>query len=218
MTKLICGIDDAGRGPVIGPMVLAGVLIEESKQEDLKSIGVKDSKLLTPRKRFFLYGKIKKFVKAYKIVKAEPYEIDKLNHHGINLNYLEALKAAEIINYLKPEKIFLDCPSPNLKAWKNDVYENIKHKNVELVVEHKADQKFPIVSAASIIAKVIRDYEIKKIKEKIGVDFGSGYSSDVRTIEFLKHNIDKYPEIFRKTWSTYSNKKEGKKQKSLKEF
>lgn len=199
-------------------MVLAGVLIDESKEEDLKSIGVKDSKLLTPRKRYFLYGKIKKIVKAYKIVKAEPYEIDKLNHHGINLNYLEALKAAEIINYLRPDRVYLDCPSPNIKAWKSDVYENLKHKKVELVVEHHADQKFPSVSAASILAKVIRDYEIKKIKEKIGVNFGSGYSSDPITREFLKHNIDKYPEIFRKTWSTYKDQKESRKQKSLKDF
>ena len=161
---------------------MTGVLIDESQEGDLISLGVKDSKLLTPRKRQFLYGKLKKLVKTYKVILVQPYEIESHNHHGVNLNDIEALKAAEIINELKPDKAYLDCPSPNIRAWKNKVYENLKNKSIELIVEHKAE-KYPSVGAASIIGKVIRDYEIEKIKEKIGVDFGSLHFNEEVLIE-----------------------------------
>jgi len=215
---LICGIDDSGRGPVLGPMILVGVCVEEKDEEKLKSIKVKDSKLLTPKKRQELYKKILKIAKSYEISITQPLEIDSTNYQGISLNDLEGIKAVEIINVLKPDKAFLDCPSPNKKAWQNFIYERLKNKKVELIVEHKADQKFPVVSAASIIAKVTRDEEIEKIKKQVKVDFGSGYSHDEKTIKFLKENLEKYPEIFRKTWATVKNLKKEKKQKKLEEF
>ena len=215
---LICGIDDAGRGPVIGPMVLSGVLVNEEDIESLKAIGVKDSKKLTPRKRVYLFNKIVKIVKKYSILTVFPEEIDGKLNHGINLNDIEAIKSAQIINELRPSKAIIDCPSPNLKAWKNDVYELLEDKNVELIIEHKADSNHVECGAASILSKVTRDLEIEKIKRKIGVDFGSGYSSDPITKKFLKDNIEKYPEIFRKSWSTYRDNKGTKLQKKLEEF
>lgn len=215
---LTCGIDDAGRGPVIGPMVLSGVLVKEEDIESLKSIGVKDSKKLTPRKRVYLFNKIIKIVKKYSILKVFPEEIDGSLNSGINLNDIEAIKSANIINELNPQKAIIDCPSPNLRAWKSYVLELLHNKNVELIVEHKADVNHAVCSAASILSKVTRDSEIEKIKKKIGVDFGSGYSSDPITQKFLKENIEKYPEIFRKSWSTYLDHKGSKSQKDLGEF
>ena len=215
---LICGIDDAGRGPVIGPMVLSGVLVDENDTESLKSIGVRDSKKLTPKKRTYLYNKIIKIAKKYSILTVFPDEIDGKLNHGINLNDIEAIKSAQIINELRPERAIIDCPSPNLKAWKNYVLELLNDKKIDLIVEHKADSNHIPCAAASILSKVTRDAEIEKIKKKIGVDFGSGYSSDERTQKFLKENIDKYPEIFRKSWSTYLDHKGKKVQKKLGDF
>jgi len=214
---LILGIDEAGRGPIIGPLVIAGALIEESNISKLEDLGARDSKLLTPKKREELFEKIKSSIKKYKIIKILPKEIDEaLLSESLNLNWLEAHKTAEIINSLNPNKAIIDSPSPNLNAYKNYVCELLKNKNVELIVEHKAE-KYPIVAAASILAKVTRDREIETIKKKYG-NCGPGYTSNQITQKFIKENFEKHPEIFRKTWVTYKKLVSGKKQKKLGEF
>ena len=216
--KIIAGIEDAGRGPIIGPMVLAGVSIEEDKITELKEMKVKDSKLLTPKKRQELYSKIIAVAKDYKIIIVEPKEIDEaLESDSLNLNWLEAIKFAQIINYLKPDKAIVDCPSPNIKAYKEYLMVYLKDKNIDLICEHKADVNYPIVSASSIIAKVTRDREVEKLKKKYG-DFGSGYLADPKTKKFFDENWEKHPEIFRKTWTPYKDHINGKDQKKLGEF
>ena len=216
---LLCGIEEAGRGPVIGPLVMCGVLIEEKDEAKLKSIGAKDSKLLTPKTRELLFDQIKGMIKDYKIIIIPPAEIDKvLLSKDSNLNWLEADTSAKIINALKPDKAVLDCPSPNIKAYKEYVRKKLDNKKIVLVAEHKADVKFPVVSAASIIAKVTRDREIEKIKKNIGINCGSGYPSDEITKEFLKKHYKDFPDIFRKTWSSYKRVAGVKNQKKLGEF
>ena len=217
---LICGIDEAGRGPVIGPMVIAGVLIEQEDEEKLRNIEVKDSKLLTKQQRNSLYKKIIKIAKKYKILITGTEEIDRAvrGKGGLNLNWLEANKSAEIINSLKPEKAIIDCPSNNIQKYKDYLSKKIKSKKTELILEHKADLNHPVVAAASILAKVTRDNEIEKIKQNIKIDFGSGYPSDPRTQEFLKNNYNKYPKIFRKSWSSYTTLENKKNQKKLFDF
>ncbi|MBD3354817.1 ribonuclease HII [Candidatus Woesearchaeota archaeon] len=200
-------------------MVVCGVMIEEDKIPRLKALGVKDSKLLTPKKREFLFEKIKNTAKDHKIIVISPKEVDGyLQTDHLNLNKLEAQKMAEIINSLDPDKTILDCPSNNIKAYEDYLKKHLKDKNKEVIAEHKADFRYIIVAAASILAKVTRDNEIKKIKEKIGIEFGSGYPSDPRTVKFLNENWDKYPSIFRKTWISYKNVLQSQKQKSLEEF
>jgi len=214
---LVCGIDESGRGPVIGPMVMAGITIEESNIPKLKSLGVKDSKLLTKKKREYLFNKIKKTVKSYKIIIVPPKEIDNaLESDDLNLNWLEAHKSAEIINKLKPEKAILDCPSNNTKAYKSYVKALLKNKT-ELIVEHKADINYIESGAASILAKVTRDREMEKIQKKYG-NTGPGYPSNETTQKFLKENWEKHPEIFRKTWASYKKHKQTKHQKTLDSF
>src|SRR3989344_2198887 len=216
--KIIAGIEDAGRGPIIGPMVLAGVSIEEDKITELKEMKVKDSKLLTPKKRQELYSKIIAVAKDYKIIIVEPKEIDEaLESDSLNLNWLEAIKFAQIINYLKPDKAIVDCPSPNIKAYKEYLMVYLKDKNIDLICEHKADVNYPIVSAASILAKVTRDREVEKLKKKYG-NIGSGYMADPITKKFFDENFEKHPEIFRKTWMPYKNNVKNKSQKKLGEF
>lgn len=211
----ILGIDEAGRGPVIGSLVIAGVMIEEGSEYNID--GVKDSKLLTHKQRIEFDKKIKKN-SEFLILEIPPSEIDQalLSDH-LNLNWLEAHKQAEIINTLKPDKAIIDCPSPNCKRYTEFLRNLLNDKKIELIVEHKADTKYPTCSAASILAKVKREEIMDKIKKKYG-ETGPGYSSNSVTQKFVKENWEKHPEIFRRTWVTWKNHEKMKNQKTLDGF
>ena len=141
----ICGIDDAGRGPVIGPMVMAGIVIED--EQVLKKIGAKDSKKLTPKARKELFQKIIGLVVDYKVKIITPEEIDHaLTEDHLNLNLLEAIKMAEIVNELEPDKAIIDCPSPNCSSFMESMRRFLKVKS-EIILEHKADVNHPSVAA-----------------------------------------------------------------------
>lgn len=221
---LILGIDDAGRGPLIGPMILAGVLVTKTQDSYLKTKGVKDSKQIVHKIRKELAEIIHSNSEGYFVVQATPESIDSSISSGINLNTLEAMEAAKIINKLnkKSEKIqvIIDCPSVNTSSWRLKVLEFVDHsENLDLICEHKADVNHPSVSAASILAKVAREEEVEKIKKKYG-DIGSGYPSDPYTIDFLKKKGKDLSDsgIFRKSWSTWKTLFAEKDQKTLKDF
>ncbi len=229
----IIGIDDAGRGPLIGPMILAGVLMTDEQEKFLKKQGAKDSKLLTHPQRIALAKVIEKNSLAHSILKSSAEEIDSSILSGTNLNTLEAKKTAEIINQLNNRKgkikVIVDCPSVNTRAWAKTLTSMISHpENLQLHCEHKADFNHPSVSAASILAKVAREEEVSKLKKEFREygNIGSGYPSDPATIQFLKNNgkLLKNAGIFRKTWATWTNLfpedkiPKNKKQKTLKDF
>jgi ribonuclease HII len=217
---LVCGIDEAGKGPLIGDLVMAGAMFDEEGTEKLEKLGVTDSKLILPKKREELFKKIIKIAKDYKILVVGPKEVDEavLSKEGMNLNWLEAHKAADIINALKPDKAIIDCPSTNISAYKEYFMNLIKNKEMEAVVEHKADLNYVECAAASILAKVTRDEEIEKLKKKVGIDFGSGYMADPKTKAFFDENFTKHHNIFRKSWAPYKKKIKGMNQKGLNEF
>jgi len=192
------------KGPVIGPMVVCGFLIEESKIKKLKEIGVKDSKLLSSIKRKRIALILKRIAKNIVLIKISANEIDRLRKK-INLNEIEINKISEIINSLSPNIVIIDSPEVNTKKFINKIKKKLKNKNIRIIAENYADRKYPIVSAASILAKVERDKEIEKIKKRIGYDFGSGYASDKKTINFLKYwlkNHKELPNFVRKSWIT----------------
>ena len=189
----------------------------DEKEVEKKLKDAKDSKLLPKKKREELY---KKFIKSttYKIIIVEPKEIDEaLESQELNLNWLEAHKTAEIINELQPDEAHIDSPSPNIERYKNYLRDLLKNKDIELVVGHKMESKSKLVAAASIIAKVTRDKEIEEIQKKYG-NTGPGYMSNEITQKFLKENWEKHPEIFRKSWSSWKNHRDGKAQKKIGEF
>lgn len=223
ISKIVCGVEEAGRGPVIGPMVMVGTCISSEDEKKLSGLGIKDSKLLSPRQREELFDIVLKAVKSHKIIIISPQMIDlALDDPSMNLNHLEAKTSAEIIEILKPDRAVLDCPSNNIRAYTDKVRYFMKDESnrdsIELVAEHKADLNHPIVSAASIIAKVTRDREVDKIKRELGIDFGSGYPSDPKTVKFIKDNWAKHDKIFRKTWSSYKKYLEKSGQASLGDF
>jgi ribonuclease HII len=219
---LTLGIDDAGRGPVIGPMVLAGCLLDKDAEKKLKKLGVKDSKQLTPKRRDYFVEKIKKASETFEILIVYPEEIDTYVGKENNLNSLEAKKMAKIINKINKGfgkiKVIVDCPSVNISKWKDFLKTNIENlSNLEVVCEHKADKNYIAVSAASILAKDIREKEVTKLKEKYGNGIGSGYCSDPVTCKFLEKYAEKHKDdgIFRKSWITWKKAIQNLGQKKL---
>ncbi len=217
---LVCGIDEAGRGPVIGPMVMAGILIGESDISKLKALGVRDSKELIRSKREELFRQILSVVKDYKIISLTPDMIDdSLNDPVMNLNKLEAETSASILNILRPGKAYIDLPDRNPGRYSKYIRARLDNKKIIIVAEHKADVIYPVVSAASILAKVTRDRYIDLLKNQVGEDFGSGYPHDPKTQIFLhKYWDDKSVHFFRKSWASWKNVKKEKEQMRLFDF
>lgn len=216
------GIDDAGRGPVIGPMILAGCLIDDKTARKFKKWGVRDSKQLTPKRREFLAQKIKDEAETFEVVMADADEINKKQDSGTNLNMLEALKTANIINKINKGqekiKVVVDCPSTSIVKWRDFLMTKIKNlSNLEILCEHKADKNHVSVSAASILAKSAREKEMDKLRKKYGKDIGSGYTSDPTTSKFLINNSTKHKDsgIFRKNWITWKKAQAKSEQRKL---
>ena len=202
--NLICGIDEAGRGPVLGPLVLCGVCFNESQLDILTKIGVKDSKKLTSKKRKELAKIIKEKCVRYKVLIVSAEEIDEREGKRITMNRLEELKMAEIINELKPDSIYIDAADVNEERFGNSIEKLLNFTPKKTVSKHKADDIYPIVSAASIIAKDKRDAVIEELKKEYG-EIGSGYPSDPITISYLTNYIKenkKPPTFARKSWET----------------
>jgi ribonuclease HII len=215
------GIDEAGRGPVIGPLVMVALAADEEGIKNLSAIGVKDSKALTPEQRTELFSKIRHIVSDYRVEMIEASAIDAaLTDPNLNLNWLEADCAVRMVNELRPKNVIIDCPSPNIAAYKDYVLARLapETRTVNLIMEHKADARHVIVAAASIVAKVIRDQEIERIKEITGINCGSGYLTDPRTIAFLDQHFETHEEFFRKHWASYQQRLQLKQQKKLGDF
>ncbi len=203
---IICGGDEAGRGALIGPLVVAIVSINKSAEHKLADMGVRDSKLLSRRRRENLYDSIKGAAHDVKVGKIYPKEINEAMKAGVSLNELEAIHFAKLFDKLSGHVSSMYLDSPDVIAEKFGVRVNMLSKKptrivgvspkgdagvkyTKLVAEHKADSRYPVVSAASIIAKVERDWEIDRIADEVGIDLGSGYPADAYTIGAIKENL-----------------------------
>lgn len=196
----IGGVDEAGRGPVIGPMIICGYVMREEKIGMLKNLGVRDSKEMGRGEREDLFPQLIRIADEVYIEAVKPREIDRYVNMNLSLNRLEILKFAKIIKRMSADLIYIDSPSRNTKRVEEEL-RSLTGKNV--IAMNRADKEIPVVSAASIIAKVVRDRFIEILKEEYG-DFGSGYPSDPKTIEFLKRNARKIEDsMIRKSWETY---------------
>ena len=202
----ILGIDEAGRGSVLGPMVIAGVIVPEKMDKVLERMGVKDSKRLTPNRRTILSRKLKKMFE-YEIVVISAREIDELRASGVNLNEIEKNAMESIILKLKPEKAIVDAVDVKAQRFQDNL---CKDTGFDVIAEHKADDKYIEVSAASIIAKAERDAQIQEINKEFikSGGIGSGYPSDPTTKKFLtNYTYDEMPDFVRKSWATVAKMK-----------
>ncbi len=205
----VCGVDDAGRGPVIGPLVIAGVMVVEEKLDRLKALGVKDSKQLPQSVRTRLSKEIPNVVDDYHLIELGAEELDKIVNRAPKfqrLNLLEAKVMAQVIEKLRPELAYVDSSDTRPERFKNNILDCLSF-TPRIVSEHKADINYPVVSAASILAKVHRDSRIEEIKREYG-EVGSGYAHDVLTVKFLRDYYSDhgdFPPIVRRSWKTLGN-------------
>ncbi|WP_287586405.1 ribonuclease HII [Candidatus Borrarchaeum sp.] len=218
----ILGIDEAGRGAVLGNLVIAGVSFKKTDINELINIGVKDSKKLTPKKREALFPEIMNLCKECKIIEVEPREIDdSVFDIKSNLNLLEIQKMGEIIDALKPSMVYIDAITSNPKKFTEMLKQHLVYKNTTIIAENKADELYPMVAAASIIAKVTRDRAIEALrKESKFQDIGSGYPSDPQTISSLKDWIKNrnIPFFVRKSWHTFVKMRDLQKNAKITQF
>ncbi|MEM1509489.1 MAG: ribonuclease HII [Thermofilaceae archaeon] len=198
------GVDEAGRGPVIGPMVIACVVLNSNSVKLLKRVA-KDSKKLSPRSREKVYRTILEVANEVKIRVVEPLEIDAaVAVRG--LNRLEARVTAELLGQLTSniDLVFVDSPDPQPDRYAALVKGFLTRHEINIIAANHAELLYPHVAAASIVAKVERDNLVTKLKDTYG-DFGSGYPSDPKTIAFLRKFMEsgvKYPPIVRRSWRT----------------
>lgn len=194
-----CGLDEAGRGPVIGPMVVALVC---ASNKEMRDIGSKDSKLLSPSARNSLFTKITGMSLYHFEKLITSSEINQRMEHE-TLNKIEEETYASLIDMV-PDDLTFFVDSFDVKPERlSQLLSEKTGRNV--ICSHKADTIYPVVSAASIIAKVLRDREIENLKSRYG-DFGSGYPSDPKTVQFIRSSVSKgidLSHIVRTHWSTY---------------
>jgi ribonuclease HII len=203
---LLGGIDEAGRGSVIGPLVIAGISFDPTGLESIRNEGITDSKKLSVQKRETLYTKILHSAVSVFVCKISPITIDNYVNYK-KLNVLESRFMTIIADNLRADKIIIDACDVKPDRFKQSILKNLTSKSVKIYCFHKADTDNLIVSAASIIAKVTRDREIKKIEETLCKKIGSGYPSDPSTKLFLRNHLfdNENKKYIRFSWSPVKN-------------
>jgi len=210
---MIIGVDEAGKGPVLGPMVVSAIACVN--QDELWRLGIRDSKALTPKRREEIYNVLTTKYSYHSVV-ITASEIDSLRElmtmntitaksHAIAIQEVAKISSSTIANH-----VYMDACDVNEERYGSTISGYIG-PSYTVISKHKADSLYPVVAAASIIAKVTRDHIIMDIKRELYEewgDIGSGYPSDSKTIRFLKEYIEKYhkaPYIARSSWATVKN-------------
>ena len=196
---MFCGVDEAGRGSVMGPLVVGTVFVEDDSI--LRDIGVKDSKKLTPKKREAMYDEITGSVPFWTVVVASAADVDS-RRKEMSLNDVELNMFAEAVSSRPCDTVYADCPDVNEVAF-SEKLSRIIGLDAAVVAKHKADDTYPVVSAASIVAKVTRDRMLEEIQGEFDVNIGSGYPSDHYTMDFIAQWIKengRAPEHVRCSW------------------
>ncbi len=219
---IVCGADEAGRGAILGPLVISIVAVKSTSAHRFSKIGVRDSKILSEKRRNQLFDEIKDIAIDIKVDRITSSDINAAMRNHISLNELEAVRFAALFDQIESEvgAIYLDSPDViaerfgtrfKLSSTKSTKVVGIKGEKMDkglkytrIIAEHKADSRYPVVSAASIIAKVTRDREIKKLEKMLKIPIGSGYPSDYKTIEMIRRNLKSgiLEGNIRERWST----------------
>lgn len=214
----ILGIDEAGRGSVIGPLVVGGFLVERDRLAEVRAAGARDSKSLSPAQREKVYAALGS-VGQHRAIAISPTEIDRFVGRGA-LNRLEAREFARLVRELAPDAVRVDACDPNAHRF-GALVGRLAGGNVPVIARHRADRDDVLVGAASIVAKVERDRRVARLRERLGVDFGSGYPSDPRTIDFLRseHVLGgTRPAFVRWSWATMQRVKRARPAATLDSF
>lgn len=220
MTKVL-GVDEAGRGPVIGSMFVGGFMVDESEISELEDIGVKDSKKLSEKKRESIRDSLDS-IGEFELKEVEASDIDELRE-VMTLNEIEVEAFADIIGRFEPDRVIVDLPEPDGDRFIKKLKSKLppRFSGVEFTAEHGADDSYPVVSAASIVAKSAREEHVAGLVEKYGFDFKSGYPHDREVIEFLETYLEEHGELppeARKSWATAKRVVKNSEQSSFSDF
>ena len=199
----LLGADEAGKGPVIGSMFVAGVVIEEEKLFDLAAIGVRDSKQLSPARREVLAVKIERIADDIHILEVKPGVIDELRQ-VMTMNDIMVRCFSRVVQNLSADRAILDAADVNAERFADRV-KKASGTEMEILAQHKADKNHPVVAAASILAKVNRDRSVRELERSMGCKMGSGYPSDPATVKFLETWAKEHgelPPFVRHSWKT----------------
>jgi ribonuclease HII len=211
--SFVLGIDEAGRGPVIGPLVIAGVLVDEHQLDELTALGVRDSKTLARERRTELAREIEARAHHVSVISIPACELE------ANLTRIELVGMAKIIRDLGPANVYLDAPvGPRaIPRFIDALRDLLGDATCEIVAENKADARFPAVAAASIVAKVHRDREVEKLRSIYG-DLGWGYPSEPKVQSFLRDwyaRHGSFPPCVRARWATVGRIRQEQHEPSL---
>ncbi|MCI4350565.1 MAG: ribonuclease HII [Thermoplasmata archaeon] len=197
----VLGLDEAGRGSFVGPLIVGGFVARSDQREALRALGVKDSKLLSRTRREELYDQLGDLGERYTVC-LDPAVVDRSVRRG-ELNLLEAKAFADVIRQAAPDRVVADACDVNARRFASRLAA-FSGSAVPILARHHADRDDPVVGAASIVAKVSRDRAIDRLASDLGVSVGSGYPSDVRTVEFVRSHLVEHPapSFVRFSWAT----------------
>ena len=171
----------------MGPLVVGTVYTENS--DALVEMGVKDSKKLSPKRREILYEQITTTVEHWGFFVTTAAEIDD-KMKRMSLNDIELEMFVQAAKRWPNDTVIVDCPEVNELSFQSRLHALIG-TDAQVIAKNKADDTYPVVSAASIVAKVNRDRLMNEISEEFGVNLGSGYPSDHITMDFVRDWIQK---------------------------
>ncbi|MEM0046280.1 MAG: ribonuclease HII [Fervidicoccaceae archaeon] len=195
MERIMVGMDEAGRGSLIGPMVVAAVALTGSAETHLAKMGVTDSKKLRKKKREELFDLILTLSLWHDVIIVNPEEIDRENLNNLTKRAFISLACQAISAGVRPSEIIADVVGS-----KESTIEACE--NVQIRMVKRGDSTFTAVGAASIVAKVIRDRKIDEIRKQYGLE-GSGYPGDKLTVRWLKDNPRTLPSfLIRHKWKS----------------
>jgi ribonuclease HII len=208
------GVDEAGKGPVLGSMFAAAVRADPATLPD----GVGDSKGIAPARREQLDERIRAAADAVAVAEIP---VERIDDPATDMNSLTVAAHAEALDGVATDGLagMVDAGDTDAERFGRQVADGLE-PTVDITAEHGADETDPLVGAASIVAKVARDSHVEDIAAEYG-DVGSGYPSDPTTREFLANYVDangELPDCARTSWSTSQDVLAAAEQSTLEEF
>ena len=214
----LLGLDEAGRGSLVGPLVVGGFVTTPETAARLPGLGVRDSKLLSPERREAVYAALRPLGRCLSIA-LSPRIVDRSVRAGW-LNALEARAFAGLVARSGASRAFVDACDPVAPRFGRTVA-RLAGGRVPVHAQHRADREIPVVAAASIVAKVRRDRAIARLARSLGDGLGSGYPSDARTRAFVRERLEGSPTPppwVRASWRTMETLKARPTARTLESF
>jgi ribonuclease HII len=217
---LVAGVDEAGRGCVMGPLVVAMTGVDEKMIPRLVEAGVKDSKALSSKRRVIIASRVKKLSKVVEVRRISASRIDLLRKRGVSLNEIEAMLIGSILAKHRRGTFYVDSVDRDCERFEKTILKHAPGFKGELVVRNYLDESNPLVGAASIIAKVERDKAVKRMLRKAGLPECSGYPGDPDTVRLVKQllNSQRGRGLLRMSWGTVQKTRARLSQESIKSF